>query len=504
MAGSLPSSTLARLAGAFFILSAVLGPLVRGTSGGELLPFGAEWGALAVGVAALWAPWDRWPRAALLSIALAAFGLKAFATFESGVAPHLYALHYLVIFMWLGAALGPRVSLVCGAPGAAAYVGPLLLVDGGREVLAAAAVVLPVCIFTGEAAAWLVARMRHAERVSQERARRMGSLVDASLALASSHEPEELARLTALAAADLYRADCAAVLLEDERGVLQLAGDAGWQDEGRERLRDPAIDALLRAAIAGGDDHWPGVGQPLADALGLRRVRVLPLRGSGESSGVAVVGFLGEAEPPEQFADYVGRTLATQAGLGFERVHAARTLLDQSLRDPLTGVGNRRAAMAALERLKAGDVLAVVDLDHFKHVNDSYGQAAGDRVLVMLADHLRSSVRGPDAVFRLGGEEFLLLLPGARRAGFTVVRRLLERWRRQDRVTTFSAGVAIHVAGEAPQGTVARADAALYRAKESRRDCAVLDATDDASADSEPDPEPSGPGSDLASEPEAD
>jgi diguanylate cyclase (GGDEF)-like protein len=305
----------------------------------------------------------------------------------------------------------------------------------------------------------------------------MAGLVDATLALASTHDPEELARLVAVGATDLFDADGAVVLLDDEEGGFCVTGEAGFERERLSVLERPDLLALLHDALRHPDGRLPEGGDGrLAEALGMAALSALPLRGSSEALGLALVVHEKPGEPPDQFTHYVVRTLSTQAGLGFERVRAARTLLDESLRDPLTGVGNRRAAMSALEGLKAGDVVALIDLDHFKRVNDSYGHAAGDRVLRTLGEFLRSSVRGPDEIFRLGGEEFLVIFGGAQAAGFDAVRRIHDRWRRQERVASFSAGAAVHMAGEAAERTVARADEALYEAKRRGRDRVVADA----------------------------
>ena len=105
-----------------------------------------------------------------------------------------------------------------------------------------------------------------------------------------------------------------------------------------------------------------------------------------------------------------GRELS-ELQLGLERARIEMELLrEQAERDPLTGLHNRRY----LDR--AGDVggpaLAVLDIDHFKAVNDRYGHEAGDRVLVRVAELLREHVRAGDVVARTGGEEFWLLMPG--------------------------------------------------------------------------------------------
>ena len=125
-----------------------------------------------------------------------------------------------------------------------------------------------------------------------------------------------------------------------------------------------------------------------------------------------------------------------------------------------------RQADALLAQLKPGDAVALLDLDQFKAVNDQWGHATGDEVLVGLARYLDRSLRDGDTVTRFGGEEFLLVLrqAGDRAAG--AVERLAEGWRRMSPITTFSAGVALHAAECRPEATLIAADAALYRAKD--------------------------------------
>lgn len=168
------------------------------------------------------------------------------------------------------------------------------------------------------------------------------------------------------------------------------------------------------------------------------------------------------------------RDISTRKAIEGELSRAAAT-------DPLTGVANRRAFDAALDRLLARGgpaCVAIIDLDHFKRVNDRHGHEAGDRVLIAFAELARGCLRDGDLVARLGGEEFGVLLPGA---DIGHARRVCERVRTKVGLTpidvegatvrvTVSAGLAA-VTADATRAEVLRAaDEALYRAKEEGRD----------------------------------
>jgi diguanylate cyclase len=130
---------------------------------------------------------------------------------------------------------------------------------------------------------------------------------------------------------------------------------------------------------------------------------------------------------------------------------------------------------ARTERSGAPLAVALLDVDNFKQLNDKLGHQAGDEALKYLATVLRQTVRPSDAVARFGGEEFVLLLPATDEAEavqvMTRVQRTLTRkffLHNNERVLiTFSAGVAVRVPGEARDALIARADAAMYQAKQS-------------------------------------
>jgi diguanylate cyclase (GGDEF)-like protein len=143
-------------------------------------------------------------------------------------------------------------------------------------------------------------------------------------------------------------------------------------------------------------------------------------------------------------------------------------LAESALTDVLTGLPNRRMLDRALGRLSADDTVIVLDLDHFKRVNDNFGHAAGDEVLRVFGRVLRGAARARDTVGRFGGEEFLIVLasPGGADA---FLRRLRAGWLTERPFpVTFSAGIAAS-AGD-PDETVSLADQALYQAKEAGRD----------------------------------
>jgi len=168
--------------------------------------------------------------------------------------------------------------------------------------------------------------------------------------------------------------------------------------------------------------------------------------------------------------------------LGLERARIEMELLrDQAERDPLTGLHNRRYLEQARD-IGGPVALAVLDIDHFKTVNDRFGHAVGDRVLVRVGELLREQVRSDDVVARTGGEEFVLLMP---RTGHVEALACCERVRAALRAEPWDelAGARLRITASlgvvtAPDatdlGTLERdADARLYAAKRAGRDRAV-------------------------------
>jgi diguanylate cyclase len=169
------------------------------------------------------------------------------------------------------------------------------------------------------------------------------------------------------------------------------------------------------------------------------------------------------------------------------------SLCELSSRDPLTGLANRRqfelALAGEIDRVaRAGEAALVlmIDIDHFKLVNDNHGHPAGDMVLKGVAQALRDCIRPMDTLARVGGEEFAMILPNCPPSfGLTVAERV--RTKVQDRAMAISLGQQVHVTVSiggafAPQWVrssaplwIERADQQLYRAKAEGRNRACLE-----------------------------
>jgi diguanylate cyclase (GGDEF)-like protein len=344
---------------------------------------------------------------------------------------------------------------------------------------------------------------------------------------------ESNARLTSsLQAAEIRGKEI--VLLTELSGVLQscqapneifaavqnYAGFLFPEEAGALYLMNETRDAVTRGP------HWgeltsAATSFPLEDCWALRRGTTFPIspasqglvcghaacretQGNGFGGGyvcqplVAQNHLMGllyrEAYGPAfaEGADQLATMLAEQVSLALANLDLREQLRSQAIRDQLTGLYNRRFLEDALTRetgraARSGEpvAVAILDVDHFKRVNDTYGHEAGDAVLRELGQALLKTIRKTDIVGRFGGEEFLMLLPGATvEVAQARALAVLEAVRAMEVVIpngaplnhiTASIGVAampLHVArGDA---LVAAADAALYQAKGQGRNRVVL------------------------------
>lgn len=233
---------------------------------------------------------------------------------------------------------------------------------------------------------------------------------------------------------------------------------------------------------------------------GIRSVLVVPLW-----QGSTLHGFVGfdsvrrELDWDEHFV--VGLRLMTQmVASALEARELAERLHDQAFRDPLTGLPNRKLledrfaqAVSRCQRKAAGVLVAVIDVDDFKQVNDTRGHAVGDRLLCEVGERLQAAVRASDTVSRMGGDEFVVL---ADECGPDALERLAERLLGACELPLdvdgepLQVGLSIGLArGTTPlaglDGLLRAADAAMYRAKAEGKHRWLAATQPDASGDAE-------------------
>jgi diguanylate cyclase (GGDEF)-like protein len=244
-------------------------------------------------------------------------------------------------------------------------------------------------------------------------------------------------------------------------------------------VRDATRWSLGRTCIARPDERWKTRPRALA---------ALPLRGAAGPVGVLAVWTSREPALDGHAVELL-YALSPYAAMHLQHAREYGELRESADRDPLTELPNRRAFDKALaheagryERYGHPLSLLVLDLDHFKGVNDSYGHEAGDEVLRRAARIIAACVREIDTVARLGGEEFVVLLPETPLAAAADVAERIRaaiaaapvEWRGRAIPVRVSVGVSSCPACvRQPSELVGSADAALYRAKESGRDRVV-------------------------------
>ncbi len=186
------------------------------------------------------------------------------------------------------------------------------------------------------------------------------------------------------------------------------------------------------------------------------------------------------------------------ASLAVHQWHTTRRMRRLAMTDELTGVPNRRAVLRRLEPLlletKARCVLLIIDIDHFKQINDRYGHPEGDEALKLVAACLRREVVEPAFLGRLGGEEFVIVMPDAELARgralaehirLQVMKIDTRRWL-AERQLTVSIGATLSGANDTMSTLLQRADAALYEAKRTGRNCVIVRLAQDRSTEASP------------------
>jgi diguanylate cyclase (GGDEF)-like protein/PAS domain S-box-containing protein len=288
----------------------------------------------------------------------------------------------------------------------------------------------------------------------------------------------------------------AALLLNSSRDLLEVV--ASWSDCNLPAAVFAPQDCW---ALRTGHLHTVSGGDSTAVCKHVPEGKIsylcLPMFSQGEAAGVVHFQIIDAAGQGLEPLILLVTMFAEQVGLSITNLRLREALRNQSIRDPLTGLFNRRylEEMTQRETRRAaraehGLGLFILDLDHFKLFNDTYGHDAGDAVLRETAAFLTKSVRAEDFVCRFGGEEFVAVLP---MADLKATHARAERIRaRLHELTvlhngqslgmiTASIGVAaLPEHGTSPKALIEAADAALYRAKREGRDRVVIAETPSA------------------------
>jgi len=380
-------------------------------------------------------PWKRHARLVSFGIAVAAMialvGTEQwhhYARNESAIA--VYPIFFILVIAWAGLTQPRGTATIVACLSGAALAWILSSGGHGSAAVQCVAVTVPAAAILGEVVSWAYGRAVMLGQLDAARRHALEALVTGATRLQGALTSEE-----------------------SEAIVLNVAAAVfGGRDARYENAR-PGIDD--------GQEPDDVRYDPEDGALHIR------IRGQSGIIGTVTIS-VGE---PDQFLLDAARLYSHHLGTRLEQLRVIDALTDAATHDPLTGIGNRRAAEANVETLAPGDVVLLLDLDHFKTINDTLGHQRGDQVLAQLGEYLRNFTRPSDTVARYGGEEFLLICRSVPEDAAThIAHRLLDGWRAQQPLVTFSIGYSAHKDGEPAELTIEHADTALYQAKREGRD----------------------------------
>ncbi len=343
----------------------------------------------------------------------------------------------------------------------------------------------------------------HSRAVVAQRNHKLRAMIRTATTLQGSRDPLALEETLARNACLVTGAQWAIIVRWDAVGRIGIPTHLG------ERAPEFGVRVTARQGSLVGDVCRTGVAKGFPDARpllasrepvfddaplpeGTRSLLVVPLRRSDREAPIGAMVF-GHADRGALNANdgHAANDLGTIAAGALETAWAVQEAMERARTDPLTGMPNRRAfdevfarLMAETDRYGGGMVLVMVDIDHFKAVNDTYGHEAGDQVLVAVGHTLMNARRTTDFVARLGGEEIALLLPQTDLAGAAEFAERLRAKIESLRVhtpagevcVTASFGLALYQARAGAAGRVyERADRALYVAKHRGRNRVELE-----------------------------
>jgi diguanylate cyclase (GGDEF)-like protein len=420
--------------------------------------------------AALLVPWMRLPAWLQATVPLVSFVVIALLRQAAGGATSGYGPLVLLPVLWL-ALYGSRTQFwLAVVATAATFLAPLLLVgpplypsSGWRGSVIWVVIVL----LTGSAIQSLVDHSRH-------RTADVSALGAITRALTAGSDPRpELCN-----AAQLVTDAAFVVLLEPHAdGALVPTASSDGVDRG-----PMGIDA--RVEVSATAQAWrtgkaiyiadaatdPRVSPRLAKQTGANAALFHPVTREGHVTAVLVVGFYESRRQVPESKMFLVELLAAEIGAAIDRANIVALLDTQSRRDSLTGAANRRSwdeeiarELARSRRTGHALTVAIIDMDHFKAYNDTYGHVAGDLLLKELVPAIRAELRTGDVIARWGGEEFALALHDCDlQQAQTIASRLLTV---VPSGQTASIGLTQARPQDTPRALIERADTALYAAK---------------------------------------
>ena len=424
----------------------------------------AGFGALAIAAITPLLPWSRWsPRAtlvlpllALAIVMVAELGSKSSRTADGAMGT---ATVVTLIFVWIGLTQ-PRWWAIGSSPlAAAALIIAFSSEDAPLSITTTVtAVVLSAVI--GELVAWV----KHAD---DARSDELGLVIDGTSGLRNDTNQVEAARRLAETVVALLRVPNVAVYLEVHPADPPAPAEADQPDQD--------LDFGLAASV--GDARWPSRRAVVAptgltvSAVDASVELVIPL--VGRAGGLRGIVVTAGRRRQDEFMLRLAQILGEQAGHRLDDLDAIDTLTDETRRDPLTGVGNRRFGDELLRTLRPRDVVAVLDLDNLRGINARVGHHGGDAAIRAVAQYLDQTLRQVDAVARMGGDEFAMVLRDVGEDAEELVARIAYDWNSVNVDTTFSIGAAVYRGGD-PEITFRAADDALFTAKRDGRSRAHL------------------------------
>ena len=398
-------------------------------------------------------PWSQWPARYVLLLLVPVYGLIGAAQITHLLPARTFGSLFVLTFAWVGSHQKPHTALAVLPLAVVGYIVPVVVAPHDSPFsLPGFIVTMSVCVLIAETIARALAAQEESQRAAARSAETMRLILD------NAAQPTVALDMDGLVTT-ANRAAAVALGFDDGEELIGLE----LHDVMHHTRRDgtpylaqdcPLFTALTegRSAQLDGEMFFQRDGSTFFGDFHLEPV-------SYEGTTVGAVS---------TFTDVTQRRKE-------ERETQARLVDSEraALTDPLTGVGNRRYADAFLAAVGPGDAVVLIDVDHFKRINDQHGHAGGDQVLRSLAEHLARQIRANDHVARFGGEEFLVVLAGGSSTAVAAVERIARAWTATSDGVTFSAGVAAHTAGRPVLETLAAADRALYQAKEQGRDRVV-------------------------------